>query len=433
MAGVRSSRRGTKYEGWYLDWRGERVFFAGTPNKAETRRMAKHLEDQHSQIRLGLRPPPSSVNKNCKRPGEVRDEYLEWGQMQGGRNRKPWSAKHYHNRSVQLEWWSTHLNFELLGEVATADLLGRIEKALRSMYDVRSGKTVMNYAESIAAFCDWCVQRGYLADDPLKNLVGFDTAPKVVRRAMTLDEISQILDVCTEERRLVYEAAFLSGLRANELRSLTLAHLDSDRYGLQLDAAWTKNRKPGFQPLPRDLVQRLRAFAESGAPRRLYEETYGRNYQGDISKVPDKPLLCVPSQPARSLYQDLKKAGIPKQTSKGIVDFHAARTAYINLLFEDPELTIKDAQELARHSSADLTMNIYGRANEKRMAKAIERLAEKVKPQKKCGIYVGKRAVGAEQEIATPYETEGCDSIDMAPAVGLEPTTKWLTATRSAS
>lgn len=131
MAGVRSSRRGTKYEGWYLDWRGERVFFAGTPNKAETRRMAKHLEDQHSQIRLGLRPPPSSVNKNCKRPfGEVRDEYLEWGQMQGGRNRKPWSAKHYHNRSVQLEWWSTQLNFELLGEVATADLLGRIEKAL---------------------------------------------------------------------------------------------------------------------------------------------------------------------------------------------------------------------------------------------------------------------------------------------------------------
>lgn len=127
-----------------------------------------------------------------------------------------------------------------------------------------------------------------------------------------------------------------------------------------------------------------------------------QSVNSSVFEHPTTVAETLPSQPARTLYQDLKKAGIPKQTAKGVVDFHAARTAYINLLFEDPELTIKDAQELARHSSADLTMNIYGRANEKRMAKAIERLAEKVKPQKKCGIYVGKRAVGAEQEIATP-------------------------------
>ena len=42
-------------------------------------------------------------------------------------------------------------------------------------------------------------------------------------------------------------------------------------------------------------------------------------------------------------------------------------------------------------------------------------------------------AVGAERESATPSESRDCASSDMAPAVGLEPTTCWLTASRSAS
>ena len=350
------------------------------------------------------------------------DEYLAWGRKQGGKNRKPWSEKHARNRSAQLRWWQKQLEFEFLGDLATGDLLARAEIELRAMSDVRTGRTVMNYAEALAAFCDWCLQRGYLESDPLKNLVGFDTTPTRIRRAMSAEEIAQLLDVCTVERRLVYEAAFLSGLRAGELRSLTIDDLDTERCGLRLKAAWTKNRRAGFQFLPRDLVDRLFSFAGSGTPRELYEETYRRNHKGDISKIPGQPLLYVPSHPGRSLYQDLKRAGIPKQTAKGVVDFHAARTAYINLVFEDAELTLKDAQELARHSSADLTLEVYGRARDDRMVAAVERMAKRVIPQEKRVKYVSNQVVGAETEIATSYRTEGCDSIDMAPAVGLEPT-----------
>ena len=71
----------------------------------------------------------------------------------------------------------------------------------------------------------------------------FDTTPEVRRRAMTPDEVTRLLTVCPPERRLLYETALFSGLRSNELRHLTLEHLDR-----------TKNREEGFQPLPRALL-----------------------------------------------------------------------------------------------------------------------------------------------------------------------------------
>jgi integrase len=150
------------------------------------------------------------------------------------------------------------------------DILPRAEDALRQLQALgRSGKTLANYAEALAAFCDWCVQRGYLAQDPLKSLKAFDTTPQTRRRAMTPIEISQLLQACASHRRLLLETAFLSGLRANELRHLTLDHLDLDYCGLRLDAVWTKNRPPGFQPLPSSLMHRLHAFCTSGEPARL--------------------------------------------------------------------------------------------------------------------------------------------------------------------
>ena len=61
---------------------------------------------------------------------------------------------------------------------------------------------------------------------------------------MTPDEIARLLDVCPAYRRLLYETAFLTGLRVNELRHLTIDHLDDVRGGSRLDADWTKTLTP---------------------------------------------------------------------------------------------------------------------------------------------------------------------------------------------
>ena len=198
-------------------------------------------------------------------------EYLAWGEAQGGRGGRPWGATHARNRKTHLRWWESQLGLTILDDVV--GVLPRVEKHLRQLQTAgRAGKTIANYAEALGAFCDWCVQRGYLSDDPLQGLAPFDTTPVTRRRAMTADEIGTLLSTCAPHRRLLLETAFLSGLRANELRNLDVSHLDMERCGLHLDGEWTKNRKSGFQPLPRDLMERLKTLADSGEPVRLYQK-----------------------------------------------------------------------------------------------------------------------------------------------------------------
>ncbi len=91
MAGVRSTPRANgKFQGWYTHHTGRRVFFFGTRKEAETRLIAERLEDEHRQIRLGYHPAPNSAATHAKRLfREVADEYLAWGNAQGGRGGRP--------------------------------------------------------------------------------------------------------------------------------------------------------------------------------------------------------------------------------------------------------------------------------------------------------------------------------------------------------
>ena len=413
MAGVRSNPRGSgKYQGWFFDAGGKRKYFTGTSGRAETRRMAKRLEDEHRQIRLGYRPAPSTADRHRNRPfAEASIEYQEWGAAQGGLKGRPWSNGHAQRRRSQLRWWREALGLETLSDLNDAQ--PRVERALRELQATgRSGKTLANYSESISAFCDWCVQRGYLADDPLKGMAPFDVTPQSRRRAMTPDEIRLLLHASPPDRSLLYEMALFSGLRANELRSLTTDDLDLDRCGVNLDAEWTKNRQEGFQPLYPDLVQRLHRFAGSGEPAELYKKALKRG--GSKRNAPPNPLLYVPSQPARIFDKDLEAAGIVKLTPMGKLDFHASRVSYINILL-DRGVGVREAQALARHSTPQMTMNVYGRTRQEKLSEVVSEMAESVLGTKKCAIYVPRLAVGAERENATPLETRELRSSNLAP------------------
>ena len=95
--------------------------------------------------------------------------------------------------------------------------------------------------------------------------------------------------------------------------------------------------------------------------------------------------------------------------------------------------TPKEVQELARHATLDMSMNVYGRTRVDRLRAAVERVGAIARPRENRVPFVQRMAVGAEREIATLSARKGCDSKVVAPAVGLEPTTCWLTASRSAN
>ena len=418
MAGVRQKALPSgRFQAWFVDYTGKRTFFVGGHNRSETHRMAQRLEDDHLQIRLGYRPLPDIVNNQQQRSaGEVMDEYLAWGEARGGRDGRPWGKTHLRNRRSQLKWWHGQLNVNTLADFS--GILPHVEMALRDLQrGARAPKTIASYAETISAFCIWAVQRGYLKDDPLKELGVMDTTPQSQRRAMTVDEITRLLDVCTPDERLLLETAFLTGLRANELRNLTVEHLNVERSGLHLDASWTKNRKPGFQPLPNFLVGRLEIFGASGEASRLYGRYHRK--RTNPNEMPRNPLLYVPSHPARWLDRALKTAGIPKATPAGKIDFHAVRLAYINLVIESG-VSVKEAQTLARHATPELTMNVYGRVRDERLWDAVEKVAETIFANDNCAHSVHEQEEVTDGDEDSSLQYNGLDGVDEADTCGFD-------------
>jgi len=263
MAGVcrTKDKNGKPYPNWrfwFMNYRGEREWGTGTPRRDQTLRMAQKLEQDHREVRLGYRPAPMDSARDTKPFDEAVEEYLAWGETQGGRGGRPWGKTHAASRRRHLPFWRDRLGVRQVRDLEGT--LARVERILRQLRaEGRSGKTLANYAESLRAFTDWCLDRGYLDEHPLKGLGGFDTTPQTQRRALTQDEVARLLHAAPKERRLLYAVAMSTGLRARELASLRVRHLDLENGGLRLDAAWTKNRKPGFQSVPRGLLEQVQA------------------------------------------------------------------------------------------------------------------------------------------------------------------------------
>ena len=405
MAGVRQTtdkngKPHKRWRFWYLNWQGKRTWGTGSTNKATTLRIARKLQEEHLQMRLGLRPKPGEAPATTPYAQAMQD-YLSWGKREGGRTRRPWSPIHLATRRRHLGWWQEALSLENL-----SDLEGKLlqaEKALERLgSSERTPKTVATYAESIKAFTKWCVKRNLLPQDPLNELAITNTEPVVERRALEVRELQAILNAAPAKRRILYAVAVTTGLRAGELKQLRVVHLDSERRGLVLDATWTKNRKPGFQPLPSTLVDELAASTQ-GMPA-------------------STPLLSVPRHPARSLYIDLERAGVAKSTDAGKVDFHSLRTTFTTLVLEAGAHP-KEAQSLLRHSTVELTMNRYAKTRDDRLHDITERVAHTIQVKTNCAIRVQHKKGLDTENRANPQSERTCACEKLVAGAGFEPAT----------
>lgn len=416
MAGVTRLPSG-KWRAWYKNYQGQRIYF--TLDGPEGRRKksmydrAVTLEGKHADIRLGLLPAP---RRDDTTPGQlisqVIDEYCAWGQLHGGRRGRAWSAQHAKKRAAHLAWWVQRLCLETVADVQGS--LARVETLLHTLQSAgRSGNTLQHYAEALAAFCTWCVDRDYLPLDPLRKLRAIDTTPHRTRRALTREEIARLLQCCAAHRSLLYEVALTTGLRANELRHLTIQSIDVEAHCLRLEADWTKNRTASLHPIPAALVPRLLRAAHTHDAEALYRRFKARH-------VPDAPLLYVPHDPSGTLALDLAAASISRVTAAGIVDFHALRVTYGTLL-DQSGATGKEKQTLVRHVTPGLTESVYVKTYDTRL----ERLAEAVgdivlnAPSRASHVHeahrIGERAMAHHSDTAPREESH------LLPALALVP------------
>ena len=122
--------------------------------------------------------------------------------------------------------------------------------------------------------------------------------------------------------------------------------------------------------------------------------------------------FALPSDPARTLDRDLKTAGSKKVTEEGKVDFHASRVAYVTLLIEHGA-NPKEAQDMARHATPDMTMNIYARSREGQQNTVIERVAETLYGAMTCDTFVSSDVQATQDE-----ETIALQNNSLQDAVG---------------
>jgi integrase len=357
----------------YVDWRGRKKKATGTTSKADTEKLAHHVQSEQDAIKKGWKPAPKTSDKASDYAETVK-QYLEWGAAGGGRRGFGWSVTHLNNRRSHLAWWQNRLQLNTLQDIFQED----IERAGRELLSAgKASKTAWGYVESIAAFCDWCVSRKLLAADPLQHLKSFNTSPLKPNRELTDAEVRSLLTHAPPERGLWYRVALSTGYRQNELRSLTVDCLDLFGPSLRLSACHTKNRQDARQPITRELADELAAPSKG--------------------KAANAPLLDMPTKnnTAQQLTRDLDAAGIVRETTAGRATFHSFRVNFINAVVKTGA-DLKTIMTLARHGSATMSMSTYAKADASLLRKAAESIAMDFKQSLVAPILPQQRVVGSE-------------------------------------
>ncbi len=84
-------------------------------------------------------------------------------------------------------------------------------------------------------------------------------------------------------------------------------------------------------------------------------------------------------------------------------------------------VTVKEAQVLPRHKTAELTLNVYGRVRKERLSETIEHIGETLLPHGKCVTYVYQDRIGRGDDSATALENNDLRCATEMPKGGFEP------------
>jgi len=235
---------------------------------------------------------------------------------------------------------------------------GRVQAWLADR--VRAGdfglKTANHYRTALYAFGQWLVQEARAHDNPIARVERRKSSKDVRRRrrALTADERRRLVAAAEASadvvggldgpaRALTYRLALTCGLRWGELGKLTAAAFDLDARPptVTLEGAYTKNGQSATLPLRPEVAALVAPRLAGKAPGDLL-------FPGRWQK-----------RGAEMLRHDLAAAGIPYRDGRGrVVDFHALRHTFGKSL-QEAGVHPKVAQNLMRHSSIVLTMDVY--------------------------------------------------------------------------
>jgi len=213
-------------------------------------------------------------------------------------------------------------------------------------------KTTYNYyLGAFKQFCKWAESDHRITQSPIRSLAKIKVGKHdtIQRRALDVAVLIDLLESTASQprgfgltgpqRATVYRLACETGLRANEIRNLTVSSIDFEKATVSVSSAYTKNKKVAVLPLRPDMLAELKPYVDG--------------------RMPHTQLFHLTRNTSEMLRTDLLMAGIPFVDESGRkFDFHALRHQTGSLLAASG-VSPKVAQQIMRHSDISLTMGIY--------------------------------------------------------------------------
>ena len=197
-------------------------------------------------------------------------------------------------------------------------------------------------------------------------------------RKITLAEDKEHHGMAAAERVVLYAVAIQTGLRQNEIRSLTHGNLflSGPQPFVTCHGPNTKNGKDARQYIRRELADELAALA---APGKVFPELPARNHcapmlLADVAAA-RAAWLRETSDEAERARREQSDFLLPVNYDGEHLDFHSLRHtcgAWLALAGCHPKVV----QEVMRHSSITLTMGAYGHLFPGQTADAIAKLPD---------------------------------------------------------
>ena len=243
----------------------------------------------------------------------------------------------------------------------------------------RSSRTIQAHLNAITAFTRWLTEHHKLPRDPLASVR--KPTPKGDRRRerrMSLPKEWWRLETATAlgpdrhgmtgaERLLLYRTAIQTGLRSNELRSLTRGRLYfvTDPTYITCKAGSTKNRKDARQYIQAELAADLKVHITTKAPKTPifnlpHETNLARMLRDDLAAAREKWIREAKHDPQESAQRQQSDFLADTNHEGEITDFHCFRhtcgawLAMADLLdvlsqpCEDEDLKNSDDDDLSR-------------------------------------------------------------------------------------
>ena len=361
---------------WYIDFtdhRGKRHRIPGFAEKRLTQKLADNIEtlvscaiagqtiDKNMQVWIEALPEKllkklisiGLIDGHRAESGKLLTEHLEdYREMLTAKGK---SETHINGTVNRIKAISEDRGFKSIRDVRAAEVVKYIGK-LR-----QSGKTPTtrnHYLTAFKMFMNWLKDERRITDNPIAHLKKEKAQPEK-RGALTSEQFNLLVHHVSfdgkvrcktpgKERGMLYLMAGMTGLRRGELLTLTWSDLQLGKtYAtVNLDGNRTKNGEDISQPLPKYAAKKFSLWKAE------------KDCKEEDKVFPHFTCHCRPSEWIKA---DLKAAGLPIKDYMGNdIDFHSLRNSYISFL-ADSNTPPKLIQKLARHSSLDLTMNIYAR------------------------------------------------------------------------